>query len=511
MPIQNNIRKYQTLFNVLSGILAMIVQIATNFFLTQYIVGTLGEVANGFTQLANNFVTYASLITIAFNSMAGRFISVSYHRGEKDKVQAYYSSTIACNLIVSAVLIPLAVFLILHLNHVIVVGNADLYDVQTLFTCVFLNFEANLAVSVYSINLFVNNRIYLQNIINLFRNVLNAILLLCMFAILPAKMYYVSLAATIWTFVSIPVYRLLQTYYMKELKFAVKNFRVSAIKDLIRSGIWNTVNQCGHMLMTGLDLLLCDLFISPAAMGVLSVAKTIPNAIISLANILNSSFAPELTIDWAKGNQKEIMKQLRNSMMVSSIIVSIPIMTFCSFSVPFYTLWMPTLNAKTLAELSFLTCMAFIPWAGPQTLYNVFTATNHLKANSIAFCSTGIMNIGIVYLLLRYTEIGVYAVAGVSSSLSIIRNMVFTAPYTAKLLGLKWYTFYPDVTISLMCCFINAGIAFFVSKFIPAIGWINLIFAVICTCILTLIIDLLFVLNKEQRSKLLNKVIRKQN
>ncbi|HEX3026780.1 MAG TPA: hypothetical protein VHR42_06090, partial [Clostridia bacterium] len=62
----------QTTFNLFSGILALMISLAVNFFLSPFIVRHLGEEANGFMQLANNFVTYASLLTLAFNSMASR-------------------------------------------------------------------------------------------------------------------------------------------------------------------------------------------------------------------------------------------------------------------------------------------------------------------------------------------------------------------------------------------------------------------------------------------------------
>ena len=50
----------QTMFNLASGILAMLVNLCITFFLSGFIVENLGEEANGFTQLANNFVTFAS-------------------------------------------------------------------------------------------------------------------------------------------------------------------------------------------------------------------------------------------------------------------------------------------------------------------------------------------------------------------------------------------------------------------------------------------------------------------
>lgn len=147
---------------------------------------------------------------------------------------------------------------------------------------------------------------------------------------------------------------------MPELKFRRHDFKWSAVWEMFSSGIWNTVNQGGNLLMTGLDLLVTNLFISPGAMGILAIAKTIPAAITNLASTLNSNLAPSLTISWANGDKKALLKQLRSSMKISSVLVSIPYMVFCAFGMEFYSLWMPSLDAKLLTLLSFLTCMALI-------------------------------------------------------------------------------------------------------------------------------------------------------
>lgn len=76
-----------TLFNLVTGIVNVLLTFSVGFFLSPFIVSKLGAEANGFTQLASNFVVYATLITTAFNSMAGRFVSVCFHRGEIDKAK----------------------------------------------------------------------------------------------------------------------------------------------------------------------------------------------------------------------------------------------------------------------------------------------------------------------------------------------------------------------------------------------------------------------------------------
>lgn len=503
--------KKQTALNLVSGILTMGIQFAVSFFLSPYIVTNLGEEANGFTQLANNFVNYAMLLTLAFNSMASRFMSVSYHQGDNKRVRQYYSSTVICNIVISLILVPVAISIVINLENLIAIENAQIVDVQTLFACVFLNFFLNLAFSIYCLAMFVKNSIYYQNLINLIRNILNAVLLLTVFSILQPRLYYVSAVAAVLTAISIPIAKGIQKNLMPELKFKFQDFSFSAVQTMISSGIWNTVNQCGQMLMTGLDLLLANLFVSPAAMGMLSIAKTVPAAIISLGTVLNGSFAPALTIEWSKGNNQKVLEQLRSSMKISSVLLSIPMITFCVFGVDFYRLWMPSLDSVQLTILSFLSFMAFVPFAGPQVLYNVFTATNHLKINSIAFITTGFMNIGVVFVCLKFTDLGIFAIAGVSSLLTIIRSIVITAPYAARLLDLEWYEFYKDIGISLVCCGISVIVCSLVRAILALQGWFGMIAMVIIAVVITIVLDALLILTKEEKMVLKMKLKRSKS
>lgn len=500
----------QTILNLVTGLSTVIIQFAVSFFLSPFIVKHLGAEANGFAQLANNFVMYASLITLAFNSMASRFVSVNYHQGHIDKAREYFSSVLVANLVIGFLLLPAAIYIVLNLQDVVVIENADVLDVKVLFGCVFINFYLGLWSSLYTMSMTVKNAIYYNNVINAIRTVSNAILLLVVFSVLPVKIFYVSAVASFLSLIVLPVYRRIQYRLLPEITLTTKYFKLRAVKELLKSGIWNTINQCGHMLMTGLDLLLANWFISPAQMGVLAISKTIPTAIIQLATTINSNFAPSIIISWAKGNMESTMKELRSSMKISSILVCLSIVTFCCFGNEFYTLWMPTEDAKMLTILSFLACVQFIPVAGTQTLYNVFTAANKLQVNSITFIVAGVLNVLAVYLYLKTdATYGVYVIAGVSSCITIIRNMIVTIPYTARILGLKWNVFYRDVLVSLLCAIINAVVALAVIYIIHLSGWMGLLVKLIITTIATIAIEMIVVLNKSERQILLNKIIKK--
>ena len=55
------------------------------FFLTPYLVSTIGKEAYSFYPLANNFVNYMSVVTISLNSMASRFITIEIVKDNKIK------------------------------------------------------------------------------------------------------------------------------------------------------------------------------------------------------------------------------------------------------------------------------------------------------------------------------------------------------------------------------------------------------------------------------------------
>ena len=277
------------------------------------------------------------------------------------------------------------------------------------------------------------------------------------------------------------------------------------------AGIWNVVIQCGNILMTGMDLLLANLLIGPTAMGVLSVSKVMPNCIVQIGGNVCTSFSPNLTIAYAGGETKDVVKSLRFAMKCSSILISIPIMVLCVYGESFYSLWQPTLDAEVISALSFWACIQFIPLAGPQVLNNVFTTANRLKLSSLSVLLGGALNVGVVVLLVKFTDLGMFAIASVSAIVSILRNLIITIPFSARILNLKWYTFYKDVLISCLCCLINGAFCFVFQLIIAPTSWVRIILSVFCACVFSLISLFMVLLSKSEKKQIINKIRRKNN
>lgn len=498
--------KVATAFNVASAIVTLVVQMGISFVLSSYLVATVGETATGFSQLANNFVSYASLITLAFNSMGSRFIAAAYHKGKHDEANSFYSTLVVCNVILCLLFLPAAIVVVTNIQSIVDLGNANLQDVQLLFSFVFVNFAVNLFVSLFCSAMFVTNKLYIQNMINLGRNVLNAVFLVFAYTIFEARIHYVSLVALALSLISIPICYYFKRSLVPGLRFSFSHFSLLFVKKLTSSGIWNTVNQAGNVFTTGLDLLFANWFVGAAPMGSLSLAKTVPTAIITLASTLNGNLEPELVIAYAKEGPGGIERRIWRDIKLSNLILSVPMAVFCCLAVPFYVLWVPSLDANQLAVLSILSIMNYLPWAGLQTLYNVFTAANRLKVNSISFLAGSVLNVIFVLIMLEFTDLGLYAIAGVSAVISIVRNCAVIVPYVSKIIGAPVSHFFLEACKSLGCVALAWAItALFSSLWIPT-GWLSLFGVAASSCFIGWIVVAYLTFTKAERQRLIDVV-----
>ena len=81
--------KKQMIVNLFANVIAFGVQFGVNFFLTPYIINSLGSEAYSFIPLTNNIVGYTTIITAAFYSMTGRFIAIAINKGDVLKAEIY--------------------------------------------------------------------------------------------------------------------------------------------------------------------------------------------------------------------------------------------------------------------------------------------------------------------------------------------------------------------------------------------------------------------------------------
>lgn len=509
MYIDSTLSQSKKMFiNIVSSLVVFVVSMLINLFLSPYIVKNIGVEANGFISLANTFISYATLTTIALNSMSGRFITIAIHKNNFSLANKYYNAVFWGNLVTVVVLLFPAIILIGNLEDIINIPIYLLRDVKGLFVILFINFVLSTALPSWATATFATNNLYLQSIRNLQGNLLKLVIICLLFYFLSPSICYVGMATLVATLYSAFFNFRYKKKLLPELNIDFKMLDLSKVRELISSGMWGTLNQVGQLLLSGMDLLIANVFISAADMGVLALAKTIPNVLVNLAGTLTSVFMPTLTISYAKNDKNELKKSLKSGMKLTGVLLTVPLTLLIIYGYEFYELWVPTEDAKVLQVLSVLTCCGMIFTSGTQCLYNIFTVTNKLKTNSLLILVSGFISTGIVVILLKISSLGIYAIAAVSSFVNIIRNMLYTVPFCAKYLGFKWNTFFPEVLNSIFSVVILTIVGNIIKNIATINSWLDLIVMGFITGLIGILINIFILLNKEERKQLINKLKR---
>lgn len=493
--------------NMIATVFSFCVTMGINFILSPFIINTVGKEAYGFVGLANNFISYAQLVTLALNAMAGRFITIKIHQNAIEEANKYFTSVVIVNTLTAITLFIPAVIIILNLDQIINVPQEILSDVQILWGLVFLNFLIGLILTTFNVATFVTNRLDLSSIRDIQSNVLRVIILIVAFSFFKPSIWYVGFASILCT-IFVGGYNV---YYkvklLPDIKIRMKYFDIKVIIELLHSGIWHVIIKLGQILSDGLDLLISNVFINPAAMGVLAIAKTVPNAIFSLLCTISGVFSPQITIQYAKGDTGLLIDEIVKSMKFTGFFANIPLSFLLVAGPIFYQLWVPMENTNFIQVLSIVTVMGVFIQGVINPLFGIFTVTNKVKLHSFVIVLIGILNTFLVLILLKNTNLGVLAVAGVSSTTNILRDLLYTPMYSAYCLNIPIGTFYRPLSRYFISTMIMIITFFFLIQFIPTVSWKVLTLLVICCGIIGGVINYIIMFEKKERDVFNNIIL----
>lgn len=495
--------------NMASSVCVFVLNLCVTFFLTPFIVGKLGTAAYGYIGLSNNILGYTSVLTVAINSMAGRYVTLKMHERQYTEANKYMSSVFYSNFAISCVIIVAVIIATIFLQDLIRIPADLVGDVKTLFLLLGVSSCIGLMTGIISVGAFIRNRIDITNIRNLIGSFLRVALLLLLFGLLAPRLWYVGLTILIMN-----VYIMASNYVFlrrltPELTLSYKYFDWHHVKEVTLSGAWNILSKLSEILSRGFDLLLANLFISAKAMGLLSITQAIPLMIVSFFAMLSGNFAPEFTRLYAIKDYDRLKTELLKAVRMTGFLSCIPLSIFFAYGDVFYGLWLPKENAHTLYVLSCLGTFGLIFGMPQEPLWSIFTITNKVKQsslnlfyNSIAIFTTVLLSV----VLIKDDMVRLLCLAGIRSMYGTIRVVTFLPVYGAKCLGFNRTTFYPLIFRNLFNVCIITGISLVIKLLFMDITWISLIVGALVTAVIGIIIASFTVLKQNDRHYIINQV-----
>ena len=493
-------------FNTVNFALKLLI----SFFITPYITGQFGADAYGFIKLANDFTDYAALFSIALNSMASRFLMLERTRGNLAEAKKYYSSITLANIALTAIMVIPSIFCVIYLDAFLVIPRELTAEVKLVFLITFASFLAHLCFSTHGNCYYLTNKLSFGSIRDALMTLLRVACIFSLFAFATPRIIYVAIGAFVAT-----VFGVAYNYYYTrkltpEFRFCYADFEWKKLWEVISTGIWNSITKLSQIFTSGLDLLVTNIMIGSQIMGYFSVAKAVPTLAASFTGMIANAFSPNLMRLYAENDMAGLKKAAKTAMRIMCLFVSIPNAILITMGKEFFELWVPGQPTQMIAILAVVTIINSCVTGPTQPLYQIFTIVNKVKQSSIVMIVYGFISIFITYLCLQFTQWGVYAVAGVSMVGSIIVACGYHIPYAAKYIGASKLTFFPEIGISIISTAILCAVGAVVNAVMDlSSSWVMWFVGAILTGMLGLVINAVLLLNKEERSMLINKVFSK--
>lgn len=504
-------KKNNSLINIIAALITFIVQMFISFWLSPFIISKLGEESYGFINLANNFVSYASLIAVAINSMASRYISLEYNSARFEEEKKYYSTVFWANCLLFVIIIICSSIIVQRLDCFINISPNLVAQVKITFMLSFVNMGVSLLGTVYTAAAFTTNKMHLNSLIQIIANVGKSFLLLSLFTFLPAKIYYFSIALLTAGLITLIGNYIVSSRLLVGFKAQKKYFELKKIVILVKSGVWVLISNVSNILLNGFDLLLSNWFISSTIMGRLSLAKQIPYAFSSALGIFSNIFASSLTLNFSKEGYKSLVQEAKSQLKILSFIFTVPYAGIIVFGKPFLSLWLKNANytSNQLNEiyvLMIIILLDIIVSTYMYSIHSVFIALDKVKTYSILLFCASIISVCSTIFLVKYTSLGVFAIAGTSTVVLGITHSIFIPILASKLLNEKRDVFLRVELKSWTILFVISCVFLSIRAFMTFNDWFSFFLNVILAGSIGYIMSLFLVLDKNERRMIITRI-----
>lgn len=489
--------KKQLVINLFANIISFGTSLLISFVLTPYLISSIGKAAYSFYPMSNNFVSYLTIITVALNSMASRFITVEIVKNNLGRAKTYYSSVFFANVIMIGVLSIPILLIIIFINSLLNIPLNLVTDVRLLFSLIFGSMIISVITSVFGVATFAKNRLDLRSAGDIFQGLLKIGLFVWLFSQFKPSIVFVGLVALILSITNLFIQIIITRKLLPDFNLSYKYFDFRAVKELLASGIWNSINSLGDLLLMGVSLLLANIFLGASASGELSIVQILPQFISSIIIMLFSVFLPRITHIYAEGNKEEIVKEITFSQKVIGLFSSTPIVLIIIFGHDFFNLWVPNEDTYKLEVLSAITMIPLIIHGNMWTVYGLNIVLNKVRIPSLLLIVCGLLNVITCYIMLKYCISSIYIIPIVNGIISLLYYFFFVPTYASSQLNVKKYTFHIHIIKSLLYSTIIIIIGLIIKQHIVISTWVEFFLWGGIFGIVGLLCNTIFVLNKD--------------
>lgn len=485
--------------------LSIVVNILSGLLYTPWMINQIGSSQYGLYTLAHSLITLF-LVDFGLSSATARYVSKYTAEGRQDKVDNFLGAIYKLYLIVDAFIFTALLIVFFFLKRIYVNLTPEelstfriVYVIAALFSVFnfpFVTLNGILTAYEKFIHLKLSDVLYRLLVVGL-----------TVAALLQGMGIYALVTMNALAGLLITVYKLVITKKTTPVKVNFRYFNKELYGSIFRFSIWVTVSVLAQRLIFNITPSILGIVANSSAIAVFGIVTTIEGYAYTITNAINGMFMPRISSIYTQENSHEKVTALMVKIgKFQYFLNGLIIVGFAVIGKHFIELWVGKEYLEAYAGI-LLVIVPGLFFNSLQIANTAMIVQNKVKVQAYITLATGVLNICISPILSKY-----FGVTGACVSIFIaymLRAVLCNVIYY-KVLKIDIPQFIKKCYIGMMPpILITLCIGYFLNKWIPQLGWIQLIIKgviiVVCYALLTFMMGF----SKEERKKSLQIIQQK--
>jgi len=459
--------------NVASNAAYIGAQTVANLWMTPFLIGRIGVAAFGVIPLVHMVTAYLSVVTSALDSAVSRFLAIDLGRHDAQAANRTFNTALFGILAVTAGLSPLVVAVAVAFPSLFTVPAGWERDSSWLFVLSAAAFFITVIGGVFAVSPFVYSRFVWRNAVSLAGLAVRFGLIAALFVLLPARLWYAGAALLAGAAACMGGYVLLWRRLTPELHVRPAAFDLPRLHDLLSMSGWLVVNMAGAMLLQGTGLIAVNAYFGAAMTGSYAAVAQLALLIEYLADAAAVVVRPVILAKYAHDDAAGVRSVAAQAVRLLGLGLALPVGLLCGFGKPLLTLWLGPSFAHLSGLLVVLTVHLGLSLS-VRPLLHVQNAYDKVKWPGIVTLISGVAALGLAVALAQWGPWGYMGVALAGALAWTVKNGLYMPIYTAKVTGLRWWSYLPNLTPGVAGTLFVGGAAYALAQVGGADGWLAL-------------------------------------
>lgn len=433
--------------NTLLLYIRLIFTMAVGLFTSRVILATLGIEDYGIYNVVAGFVLMFSFFTGSLGTAISRFLTYELGKGESDKLQRIFSTSVNVQLLLSMAILVLAeVIGVWFVNNKLNIPADRLYAANWTFQCAVLSFVFNLISVPYNAAIIAHERMSAFAYISILEVTLKLVIVYALYISPIDKLITYSI---LFAFIGL-VIRLVYGVYCKK-HFAECHYKPvidkSMLKEITGFAGWNLLGSGASLFNTQGVNIAMNLFFGVTVNAARGIATQVEGIVRQFVTNFTTALNPQITKSYAAGDMEYMYTLVCRGAKYSYFLMLIFVVPFMFEADIILKLWLDNVPEYTSIFLRLTMIGTLCDILGNSTA-NACWATGKVKRYYLWVGSIGSLVFFISYGLFAY---GFPAYTSYVAFIVIYLILVFVKLYIIKgLIDFPVTMFYKETLLRIL-------------------------------------------------------------